>query len=53
MFVKEGTKFASLKDTGFHVVSEDGKPIQPTGTFYISLETIDPSHVIIDWFRHN
>ncbi|MGV2887546.1 hypothetical protein [Paenibacillus taichungensis] len=51
LFVKKGAKFAPLKDTGFEVVSEDGKPIQPTGDFYISLDTFDPCHTIIDWFR--
>lgn len=53
MFVKRGATFAPLTDTGLQVISEDGEPIQPTGTFYISLETIDPHHLIIDWFRPN
>lgn len=53
MLVKTGAKFAPLIDTGLQVISEDGEPIQPTGTFYISPETLDPHHLIIDWFRPN
>lgn len=49
MLVKEGTHFAPLYDSGFQVISEDGVPIQATGSYYISVETMDPQHVIIDW----
>jgi hypothetical protein len=49
--VKEGTLFAPLHGSGFEVVAEDGTPIQPTGSFYISVETFDPVHLIIDWFQ--
>jgi hypothetical protein len=47
--VKPDTLFASLRDTRLQVVNEDGTLITASGEFYVSLETIDPMHLIIDW----
>jgi hypothetical protein len=47
--VKPGTEFAVLYD--HKVVSEDGETLQPSGVFYISTETFDPYHLVIDWMK--
>ena len=31
------------------VISQDGEPITPTWKFWISTETFDPFHLLIDW----
>lgn len=45
---KPGTKFAKLP-TDFKVVDSNGDEIPTTGSYYISTETIDPHHLIIDY----
>lgn len=47
--VKQDTLFAPIDGSNLQVVAVDGTPIKPEGAFYISLETIDPMHLIIDW----
>ena len=32
------------------VLDEDGKAIQPVGTFYVTLESFDPFHLLADIF---
>jgi hypothetical protein len=32
------------------VVDSDGKVIEPTGKFLVSTETLDPFHLVADWF---
>lgn len=47
--VKSGTTVAELpKDCS--IVNELGEEIKPTGRFLITVETIDPYHLVIDSF---
>lgn len=34
----------------FQIVGDDGEEIPPTGTFLWTAETIDPYHLVTDWF---
>lgn len=47
VMVKTDTYFVLLPDT-ITVIDAFGNPITPSGQFWISGETIDPQHVLID-----
>lgn len=32
------------------IIDNDGQPIPAIGKFYITAETIDPYHIVTDWF---
>lgn len=47
--VKPGTSFSELKDN-MKVTNENGDIVDRCGDLYLSDETIDPYHILIDWF---
>ena len=47
---KQGTTWVALEQ-GTQVVAEDRTVIEPTGTFYVSTESFDPFHLLMDVFR--
>lgn len=34
----------------YEVVGPDGEKIEPVGRFVMTVETIDPYHMVTDWF---
>lgn len=44
---QHSTTWVALKP-GTQVVTEDGEVIEPSGTFYVSTETFDPFHLLMD-----
>jgi hypothetical protein len=48
MVVAEGTQVAQLPDE-FEVVDCEGKRVEPTHDFYVTAETMDPEHMLLDW----
>lgn len=48
-FVAPDTRIAVLPD-GYEVQTMDGETIRPSGTFYITSETINPYHLLMDVF---
>jgi hypothetical protein len=47
--LKAGCPIVALNDDEM-VVSKDGEPVNPTGRFYITADTIDPYHYLFDIF---
>ena len=47
--LKSDTLMATLPE-GVVVLSSDGKPVKPTGRFYVSTESFDPYHLVTDVF---
>jgi hypothetical protein len=50
---KIDSRFAPVHGTGIEVIDQSGQSIPATGSFYISTETFDPYHLVIDWFKSN
>lgn len=44
---KADTRWAKLPDC-YKVTTPEGTVIKPSGTFYVSAETIDPCHLVTD-----
>lgn len=49
MLVRAGTLIKEL-ESDERILSEDGEPVNATGRFFLSCETIDPFHVAFDIF---
>lgn len=49
LVLREGTKMIPLPKN-MEIVDEDGDPIEATGRFYVTEETIDPYHLVTDIF---
>ena len=32
------------------IIGPDGQPVPATGEYYITAETMDPYHIVTDWF---
>lgn len=47
-FLKPGTL---LMKCPYEVVGPDGEKIEPVGQFVMTAETIDPYHMVTDWFN--
>lgn len=50
--VKPGALMIPLKEISENakIINEKGEELHASGTFYLSAETIDPYHILIDWF---
>lgn len=47
--LKAGCQIVALNDDEI-VTTEDGEQLKPQGRFYITAETIDPYHLLLDIF---
>lgn len=47
--LQEGTLMIPLPEN-MEIVDENGEPIKATGRFYITAETIDLYHLVVDMF---
>lgn len=48
---KEDTRYTELPKE-YKLLTPDGEEIVPHGKFLISTETLDPFHIVLDYFEH-